>query len=218
MFVNFILLDNKYSLAIFITQGEAIKLSTTNNEVKNMKQYTREELIAELAQNVSVMFAGYGTWKIESYIGQRATYRYCADHYIKVSEITHNEDDETGIFDGEKYNPQDYDDWETFSCNDDEMTDEEKQEKFEEFCEAVWSDSANEDNYEPYEERNTRLAERLFDDLIEDDRVAECGEGYLILTEAEADFLSNNNGYREDIYNGKIDEFAADFEQWEEEE
>lgn len=191
-----------------------------------MKQYTKEELIAELAQNVSVIWSGYGTWEIKSYIGQRATYRYCANHYIKVCEITHSEDDQTGIFDGEKYNPQDYDDWyfQVFSYElpgDDEpeyYNDEELQEKFKEFCEKVWSDSGNEDNYEPFKERDARLAERLFDTLIEDDRVAECGEGFLILTEEEAEFLSNNNGYREDIYNGKLDDFAADFEQWEEEE
>ena len=33
-----------------------------------MKQYTRDELIAELALNVGVMWESYGTWKIKSYI------------------------------------------------------------------------------------------------------------------------------------------------------
>lgn len=36
-----------------------------------MKQYTREEIIAELAQNVDVRFASYGTWRISSYLGSK---------------------------------------------------------------------------------------------------------------------------------------------------
>ncbi|MEE0937688.1 MAG: hypothetical protein UIG52_06625 [Bacteroidales bacterium] len=190
-----------------------------------MKKYTREEIIAELAQNVSVMFDGYGTWKIKSYIGQRETYRYCANHYVEVSEITHNEEDKTGIFDGETYNPQNFDDWyfQVFSYElpeDDEpeyYNDEELQEKFKEYCEAVWADSANEDNYESGKKRDLRLAERLFDCLIEDDKVIECVDGYLILTEAEAEFLGNNYGWIEDLYEGKLDDFAEAFERWEEE-
>ena len=190
-----------------------------------MKQYTREDLIAELAQNVSVMFDGYGTWKIKSYIGQRETYRYCADHYIEVSEITHNEEDKIGIMDGEHYNPQDYNEWlygefdPELDENDciDNYIEEELTEKFEEYCEAVWADSANEDNYEPYEARKARLAERLFDTIIEDDRIIVCRDGYLILTEAEAEFLCNSYGWIEDLYEGKLDDFAEAFEQWEDE-
>ena len=142
-----------------------------------------------------------------------------------MSEITHSEEDKTGIFDGEEYNPQDFDTWymEVFSYELPEdgdpeyYNDEELQDKFKEYCERVWGDSGNGDNYEPTEERLKRLAERLFDNLIEDDRVLECGEGFLILTEEEAEFLSDNNGYREDIYNGKLDEFSAAFEKWEDE-
>lgn len=137
-----------------------------------MKQYTREEIIAELARNVRVSWKSYGTWKVESNID-------CNDHCIEVSEFTHNEEDKTGIFDGETYNPQNFDDWysQVFSYElpeDDEpeyYNDEELQEKFKEYCEIVWSDSGNEDNYESEEERNIRLAERLFDTIIEDDRI-----------------------------------------------
>lgn len=190
-----------------------------------MKKYTREEIIAELAQNVGVSWKGYGTWKIKSYIGQRETYRYCADHYIEVSEITHNEEDQIGIMDGEQYNPQDYNEW-LYGVFDPELDEndcinnyieEELTEKFEEYCEAVWADSANEDNYESREERDIRLSERLFDILIEDDKVIECVDGYIVLKEKEAEFLCNNYGWIEDLYEGKLDDFAEAFERWEEE-
>lgn len=217
-----------------------------------MKKYTREEIIAVLAQNVSVSWKSYGTWKIESDIG-------CNDHCIEVSEITHSEEDETGIMDGETYNPQDINEWFEdvfkYECpnNDDyleawydaqdwdnfddvpDMSDDVVSDMydkwyasvivgdpilkglFEDYCEAVWSDGANEDNYESYEARDTRLAESLFDILLEDDRVVACGDGYLILTEAEAEFLCNNNGWRADLYEGKLDDFAEAFKQWEDE-
>ena len=74
-----------------------------------------------------------------------------------------------------------------------------------------------ENNYESREERDIRLAERLFDILIEDARIVVCGNGYLILTGAEAEFLLNNMGWMADLYEGKLDEFAKAFEQWEDE-
>ena len=191
-----------------------------------MKQYTREEIIDELARNVGVSCKGYGTWKIKSYIGKRETYRYCAEHYIEVSEITHNEEDKIGIMNGEKYNPQDYNEW--LYCEFDPELDandcianyskEELKEKFEKYCESVWADSGNEDNYEPREERDKRLAEILLDALIVDDRVIECSNGNIVVLEnREAEFLYDNFGWIEDLYEGKIYEFAEAFEEWEDE-
>lgn len=142
--------------------------------------------------------------------------------FIEEYYDSHNVEDSIGIFDGEKYYPQDFNEWlkdyAQYEIKDYEhYHDEELKELFNEWCNGLWSDSGNEYNYEPDEEREKRLAERLFDCLIEDDKVVVCGDGYLILTEAEAEFLLNNMGWMTDLYEGKLDEFAEAFEQWEDE-
>ena len=164
-----------------------------------MKQYKREEIISELAWNVCVSWKGYGTWEIKSHIGQRETACYC-EHTIEVSEITNNEEDQIGIMDGKKYNPQDYNEWLNDSAQYEiedygQLNEDELKDLFDEYCKTIWADSANDDNYEPREERDTRLAERLFDALIEDDRVIECSNGNIVVLEQrESEFLCNNYG------------------------
>ena len=134
-----------------------------------MKKYTKEEIIDELAMNMYVMWTGYGTWKISSYIGNR-------DNKISFSEITHQEEDEKGIFDGEDY---------------------------EEWRKAVIHDSANEDNYESRDQRDKRLAERIFDhNFAEDPTAGEyiiCQSGdenfYFLETDAERQAFDENMNY-----------------------
>ena len=66
-----------------------------------MITYNRDELLAELATNLTVVPDGYGTWKVKSFVGRSR------DPRAEDSYITHNESDVIGEFDGKTYNPQD---------------------------------------------------------------------------------------------------------------
>ena len=157
-----------------------------------MKKYTKEEIIDELAMNMSVISTGYGTWKISSYIGNR-------DNKISFSEITHQEEDEKGIFDGEEY---------------------------EEWRKAVINDSADEDNYESREQRDKRLAHRIFDHNFEEPTAEDyiiCQSGddyfYLLDTDAEREVFDDNMNYwlfGTVKWCDKIDEFKAEVKKAEE--
>lgn len=154
-----------------------------------MKKYTKEEIINELAMNMCVMWTGYGTWKISSYIGNR-------DNKISFSEITHQEEDEKGIFDGEEYNDYANSDQAREDC-------ERDGENYEEWRKAVIHDSANEDNYESRELRDKRLAERIFDHNFAEDQTAGeyiiCQSGdenfYFLETDAERQAFDENMNY-----------------------
>lgn len=172
-----------------------------------MKIYqNRKEVLEDLNYHLEVEYKPYGTWKVKSYLDD-----------VEVSYLSHNEEDSIGIFDGEKYYPQDYNEWlidyAQYEIEDYEhYHEEELKELFEEWCQGLWSDSSNENNYEPDEDRYKRLSENLFDLIIEDDRVFGCINGKIVvLTEEEKEFLCDNNGYRQDIYNGNLAEFQNAF-------
>ena len=118
---------------------------------------TIEDMKEQIVQNIDVRWTGYGTWTIKS---------SCTDEngeWYKLSIITHNEEDFTGLFDGEEYNPVDEEELEDMldeaKCYDENITKED-------VLNTYWSDTANSDNYEPKELRNERLAIALLDDFI----------------------------------------------------
>ena len=121
---------------------------------------SKEQLIEELTLNLQVRHtSGYGTWIVSSY------YTDEEGDEVELNMTTHNEDNYTGIFDGEEYNgyanseqcredyEHEYGDMD--EDNDDYMT-------FDEYYNEIISDSANEDNYEPRDQRDDRLARELF--------------------------------------------------------
>ena len=115
---------------------------------------TIEGIKEQLVQNINVSWTGYGTWTIAS---------ICTDEngeWYKVSKITHNEEDFTGIFDGEKYNPVDEEELAFMMQYVNGLTKEE-------VLNIYWSDTANPDNYEPSELRNERLVTALLDHFID---------------------------------------------------
>ena len=126
-----------------------------------MKTYTIEEAINDMASSAGVAHGnGYGTWICSAHIGyQRRGYD---DEYAEGKFTTHDESWKTGEFDGETYNPQDYSDWlaDYFEPEFENplgsdalalITDKMKEQMFDAWCEKVWSDSANENNYESTE-------------------------------------------------------------------
>lgn len=115
---------------------------------------TIEDIKEQLVQNIDVCWTGHGTWTIKS---------SCTDEngaWYKLSIITHNEEDFTGLFDGEKYNPVDEEELAFMMKYVNGITKEE-------VLNIYWSDTANSDNYEPKELRNERLACRLLDSFID---------------------------------------------------
>ena len=122
---------------------------------------SKRELIKEIADNINVRLVGYGTWEIESTIIFPMKAGDDISKTLRV--ITHNEDDYTGIFNGEVYNPLGGFD----TAEELEAVAKECEMTVETFLKHAWTDSANEDNYESKKERNLRLAERLWDKCVE---------------------------------------------------
>jgi len=121
---------------------------------------TKSEVIMLIADNVYVNFAGYGTWEIKATVAiPRAGDEDAA--VITVKEITHNEEDKTGIFDGSKFNTFcGFNSWRELKIRAAEAGLTVAQ-----FQDSVWEDTANDDNYEPADLRNLRLAFRLYKHL-----------------------------------------------------
>lgn len=125
---------------------------------------TKNDAIDELIFNLQVRWVNHCTWKITSMLDGN-----------KVSLVTHNEEDYTGIFDGEKYNPVTEEELaDMMQYAEDGMTEDEVLDKY-------WSDTANEDNYESMCERDERLANKLLDYMIERWIVEEHGDNIIIL-------------------------------------
>lgn len=122
----------------------------------------RYEAIREIAKNVGVRWCGYGTWEISANVELPTKDNNTI--ILHLCKTTHNEEDKTGIFDGEQYNP-------LCGCIDMDELDQIAKEACmttRTFQKAVWSDSANEDNYEPDSDRRMRLAETLYEDVLEE--------------------------------------------------
>lgn len=121
---------------------------------------TKYELINEIAKNLTVTPVDGDTWEIKSTI---SIPRIDNDPLvITLTEITHDEQDYTGIFDGNAYNRLcGYDDEDEIdaAAHEDGMWTRDYQH-------MIWADTTNEDNYEPVSIRNQRLAERLYEEYI----------------------------------------------------
>ena len=128
-----------------------------------MEKMTKHDAIYELMFNLQVRWVNHGTWKITSMLDGE-----------KVSIITHNEEDYTGIFDGEKYNPVTEEELADMMLYADGMTEDEVLDRY-------WSDTANEDNYEPTCARDERLANKLLDYMIDKWIVEEHEDNIIIL-------------------------------------
>ena len=161
-----------------------------------MRTYTIEEAIKEMKDSVQVFSDGYGTWKVKANIGLRSTGEYAQDYFT-----THDEDWKTGIFDGEKYNPQDYEEWlDDFYRNEfaeslsnyakELITEDVKKALFKEWCEITWADSANENNYESPDDRDERAARKIIDSWVEDN---EWPDNVVVSSDNSTIYLLNNN-------------------------
>lgn len=121
---------------------------------------TKQEVVNLIADNVNVFWSGYGTWTVLATITLPRKDDN-NDEVINLSYITHNEEDKTGIFDGSKYNTFcGFNSWRELKIRaaEDGLNAAQLQDR-------VWEDSANEDNYEPANLRNLRLAGRLYEYL-----------------------------------------------------
>lgn len=126
-----------------------------------MEHYSYESAIDELVNNLRVVYEPYGTWIIKSHFGRKETRYNVADHYSPLTYTSHNEEDSIGIFDGEKYYPQDFEEWKQdyaqYEIEDYEhYHEDELRELFNDWCEGLWSDSGNE-----------RLAKNLLNQVFE---------------------------------------------------
>ena len=187
----------------------------------------RQEMIDELASNLRVEYRPYGTWRISSYVGSKWNKE---DGYIEKYYDSNNEEDSIGIFDGEKYYPQDFEEWKKeyaqYEIKDYEhYHEEELRELFNEWCKILWSDSGNESNYEPIEERFNRLAENIFDEINDSltDNFFMGGDDtdkeprYAVLTDKEKDFIYDTEGIFELAEIGKFEEIQELFRKHQEE-
>lgn len=122
----------------------------------------RYDIINEIARNVSVMWRYYGTWEISATVELPTKNGDIIS--LTLSKTSHNEEDKIGIFDGEQYNPL------CGCCCMDELDQIAKEECMttQEFQKKVWADSGNEDNYEPDSDRKMRLAETLYEYVLEE--------------------------------------------------
>lgn len=189
-----------------------------------MKTYTIEDAIAEMTNSAGVSLDGYGTWKCSTTIGWRD--EKATDYFI-----THDEEWKNGEFNGEKYNEQNYDEWlddyfePEFSHLSKEalslITDEMKEQMFSNWCKDLWADSANESNYETNDQRDRRIAERIFDTWESEsapDNVFICREKdkVIVLSEDELKFVNDkcddgDHSYYEELCNGSTTRFENDY-------
>lgn len=184
-----------------------------------MKTYTIEEAIEEMKGTVQVFSDGYGTWKVKANLGIRSTGEYAEDHFI-----THDEDWKTGIFDGENYNPQDYEEWiddfyrhefaESLSDYAKELlTEDVKNTLFKEYCEIKWADTANEDNYESTAARDERAARKIIESWVDDDNapdnviVTADNSTIFVLDEDEKEFAESETANLAMLVDGRAKAF-----------
>lgn len=192
-----------------------------------MRKYTINEAIEEMKDTVQVFNDGYGTWKVKANIGLRSTGEYAEDYFT-----THDEAWKTGEFDGERFNPQDYDQWledyfkpEFNGVSNDALaliTDEMKDEMFKSWRKKLWSDSANEDNYEPTEHRDERAATKIVESWVEGNErpdnvvVSSDNSTIYVMDEDEKAFAESETANLAALVDGKDDAFISAFNSREE--
>ena len=117
------------------------------------------EVIRAISENVNVEPNGENQWLITSYIDipvNGETKR------IDLSLVTTNEEDYTGIFNGAVYNR-------LCGFDTEEEIDAaalELEMWTQDYQQMIWMETTNEFNYEPIGDRNYRLAEKLYNELI----------------------------------------------------
>lgn len=188
-----------------------------------MRTYTINDAIEEMKDTVQVFSDGYGTWKVKANIGIRSTGEYAEDYFT-----THDEEWTTGEFDGETYNPQDYSEWldDYFKCEFEDVlsadalaliTDEMKKEMFKAWCERLWSDSADEDNYESIKDRDERAARKIIESWVDDnecpDNVVVTADNSIIyvLDDDESEFAESETANLAMLLDGRCDAFINAF-------
>ena len=193
-----------------------------------MRTYTIEEAIEEMKNTIQVFSDGYGTWKVKANLGIRSTGEYVEDHFT-----THDEDWRTGEFDGKRFNPQDYEEWlndfyrhefaETLTNYAKELiTDDIKKQLFDEYCEIKWIDSANEDNYEPSDQRDERAARKIIESWVDDDNapdnviVTADNSTIYVLDEDEKEFAESETANLAMLIDGRAKAFSDAYDNREE--
>lgn len=192
-----------------------------------MRKYTIKEAIEEMKDSVQVFSDGYGTWKVKADIGIHSTGEYAEDYFT-----THDEAWKTGEFDGERFNPQDYNQWledyfkpEFNGVSSDALaliTDEMKDEMFKAWCKKLWSDSANENNYESIDKRDERAARKIVDSWVDDNErpdnvvVTADNSTIYVLDEDEKSFAERETANLAMLVDGRGDAFINAFNSREE--
>ena len=188
-----------------------------------MRKYTINEAIEEMKNTVQVFSDGYGTWKVKANIGIRSTGEYAEDYFT-----THDESWKTGEFDGEQFNPKDYEEWlddfyrhefaETLTnCAKELITEDIKKQLYDEYCDIKWNDSANEDNYEPSNQRDERAARKIIESWVEDvdtpDNVVVAADNstIYILDDDEREFAESETANLAMLVDGRGDAFINAF-------
>ena len=186
-----------------------------------MLAYTKDEAIEDMANYAQVMPKGYGTWNCIASLGYR-------DEKAKDSFTTHDEDWKTGIFDGETYNPQNFEEWfaeqeweEHGWDGTPDMNDSEVRSLFDDYCSAVWSDSANEDNYEPSADRDRRIAEKIMDEWLEGNCpdnvvVSDDGDHIYVLADSELEAMDGDNRLLNALLENDTETFKRLLDEYEE--
>lgn len=194
-----------------------------------MRTYTINEAIEAMADSIQIFSDGYGTWKVKGNLGIRSTGEYVEDYFT-----THDEDWKTGIFNGEKYNPQDYEEWlddfyrhefaEPLTNHAKELiTEDIKKQLFKEWREIKWSDSADEDNYESTDDRNERAARKIIESWVDDDNapnnviVTADNSTIYVLDEDEKEFAESETYNLAMLVDGRAEAFTQAFGNREEE-
>jgi len=204
-----------------------------------MRTYTIREAIDELASNAGVAHGnGYCTWICSANLGYKR--KGYDDEFAEGKFTTHDESWNTGEFDGETYNQQDFSEWlDDFFKSEFEdvvssdalalITDKMKEQMFNAWCEKIWSDSANENNYEDREHRDHRIANEIFysweheesPDNVFIDREKDI---VIILNNDELNFVNSKFDagekiYYDDLCDGCTTRFVNDYNpDWESEE
>ena len=128
---------------------------------------TKRKLIKEIADHMQVLPNGPNTWLFRATID--IPMKSGEGIQKTLSAISCREEDYTGIFNGEVYNPTGGFD----SADDLDRAAQEECITVEALLERIWADDTNEDNYESERERNLRLAEILWSFLTSWSRFSE---------------------------------------------
>jgi hypothetical protein len=188
-----------------------------------MRQYTISEAIEDMKDTIQVFREGYGTWKVKGYLGLRSTGE-CAEGYF----TTHDEDWKTGAFDGETYNPQDFDSWydeQEWLANgwDEEPSkdDSEVRAMFDDYCNAIWSDSTNNDNYSPASVRDEAAARQIIEAWVDGNAprnvfVTADNSTIYVLDDSEREFAESETANLAMLVDGRGDAFINAFDSREE--